>query len=127
MIEHGSRNERVVKTLTHIGPAVLNGGTSTFLAFILLAGSKSHVFSSFFKIFFLVVVCGLFQGLFVLPMLLGILGPHANEVEAHEVVDVEESENEEEENSNVSCFKENKNNKKGMELIDQPREDSYKV
>ena len=33
------------------------------------------LFSSFFKIFFLVVSFGLFQGLAVLPVLLSIVGP----------------------------------------------------
>ena len=32
----GSREDRVRTTLIHIGPAVLNGGVSTFIAFILL-------------------------------------------------------------------------------------------
>ena len=49
LTEKGSKEERVVNTLVNIGPAVLNGGCSTFLAFVLLATSKSHVFSSFFK------------------------------------------------------------------------------
>merc|ERR1712048_899586 len=48
--EKGTKNERVAKTMKNIGPAVFNGGFSTFLAFILLAGSRSHVFTSFFKI-----------------------------------------------------------------------------
>jgi hypothetical protein len=39
-----------LKTLRDIGPAVLNGGFSTFLAFVLTAGSTSHVFSTFFKV-----------------------------------------------------------------------------
>ena len=34
------KNERVEKTLVNIGPAVFNGGFSTFLAFILLITSK---------------------------------------------------------------------------------------
>jgi len=46
----GSRKERTVKTVQNIGPAVLNGGFSTFLALALLATSESHVFSSFFKV-----------------------------------------------------------------------------
>ena len=50
LTNQGSRNERVRNALTEIGPAVFNGGFSTFLAFILLAGSKSHVFQVFFKV-----------------------------------------------------------------------------
>jgi len=71
----GTREERAVKTLRDIGPAVLNGGFSTFLAFILTAGSASHVFSTFFKIFFLVVLFGLYHALVFLPVLLSLMGP----------------------------------------------------
>lgn len=73
----GSKRERSAQTLVNIGPAVLNGGVSTFIAFVLLASSDSHVFSSFFKIFFLVVVFGLFHGLVLLPVVLRIAGPGA--------------------------------------------------
>ena len=44
------RNQRVQSALENIGPAVANGGITTTLAFILLAGSKSHVFTVFFKV-----------------------------------------------------------------------------
>ena len=73
--ENGDRNERVKATLANIGPAVLNGGFTTTLAFILLANSESHVFLSFFKIFFLVVSFGLYHGLIVLPVFLSLFGP----------------------------------------------------
>ena len=36
--------------LQNVGPAVLNGGVSTFLAMVLLAASKSYVFTVFFKV-----------------------------------------------------------------------------
>jgi hypothetical protein len=35
----------------------LNGGFSTFLALVLLASSKSHVFSSFFKVLRVIYTC----------------------------------------------------------------------
>lgn len=82
LLESGnSRAKRVEATMTNIGPAVLNGGITTTLAFILLADSKSHVFSSFFKIFFLVVMFGLFHGLATLPVLLSIFGPASHSVD----------------------------------------------
>ena len=62
---------------SRVGPAVFNGGLSTLLAFILLSTSQSYVFLSFFKIFFLICVFGLFHGLLVLPVLLATLGPPA--------------------------------------------------
>ena len=46
----GSRSHRSIMALQNVGPAVLNGGVSTFLAMVLLAASKSYVFSVFFKV-----------------------------------------------------------------------------
>eukprot|EP00090_Calanus_glacialis_P005513 TRINITY_DN14271_c0_g1_i1.p1 TRINITY_DN14271_c0_g1~~TRINITY_DN14271_c0_g1_i1.p1 ORF type:complete len:913 (+),score=178.94 TRINITY_DN14271_c0_g1_i1:65-2740(+) len=73
----GTRNERMVQTMTKIGPAVLNGGLSTLFAFILLSTSKTYIFLSFFKIFFLICVFGLFHGLVALPVLLALIGPES--------------------------------------------------
>ena len=42
--------ERMVATLRNIGPAVFNGGFSTFLAFVLLANSSSYGFVVFFRV-----------------------------------------------------------------------------
>ncbi|KAK7065466.1 Patched domain-containing protein 3 [Halocaridina rubra] len=75
MTKHGTREERARMTVATIGPAILHGGFSTFLAFIFLANSDSHVFVTFFKIFFAVVMYGLLHGLVFLPVLLSMLGP----------------------------------------------------
>eukprot|EP00090_Calanus_glacialis_P022071 TRINITY_DN34049_c0_g1_i2.p1 TRINITY_DN34049_c0_g1~~TRINITY_DN34049_c0_g1_i2.p1 ORF type:complete len:564 (-),score=121.57 TRINITY_DN34049_c0_g1_i2:171-1631(-) len=80
----GDRLQRVVNTLTKIGPAVLNGGFSTLLAFILLSTSQSYIFLSFFKIFFLICVFGLYHGLIVLPVMLAVAGP------VHQLSDIDE-------------------------------------
>ncbi len=58
-----------------MGPAVLNGGVSTILAFILLSTSDTYIFLSFFKIFFLICVFGLYHGLIALPVILSLVGP----------------------------------------------------
>ena len=79
MVAKGSRNERMKQTMISTAPAVLNGGISTFLAFVLLSMSKSIVFLTFFKVFFLVVVFGLFHGLLFLPVVLSLLGPKSME------------------------------------------------
>ncbi|XP_055956287.1 patched domain-containing protein 3 [Patella vulgata] len=71
----GNRQERSLKTLKSIGPAVFNGGFSTFLAFVLLSTSTSYGFSLFFRVFFSVVVFGLFHGLCYLPVVLSWVGP----------------------------------------------------
>ncbi|KAJ8305846.1 hypothetical protein KUTeg_016391 [Tegillarca granosa] len=75
MTIRGSRNDRVKSTLVEIGSPVFSGGFSTFLAFILLVGSNSYVFTTFFKVFLLVVVFGLFHGLVYLPTILSWIGP----------------------------------------------------
>ena len=80
----GDKNKRIEKTLTNIGPAVFNGGFSTFLAFILLMNSQSYVFMTFFKIFSLVVFFGLFHGMVFLPVILSLIGPSPYENEANE-------------------------------------------
>lgn len=73
----GSREERSFKTVTSIGTAVLWGGGSTFLSLSLLSMSKAYTFQSFFKIFFLVIIFGLFNGLLFLPVVLALMGPSA--------------------------------------------------
>lgn len=86
----GSRNDRAREALVEIGPAVFNGGISTFLAFCLLAVSESYAFQTFFKVFFLVVTIGLWHGLVFLPVLLGIAGPkpYSTSIETGEEVAV---------------------------------------
>jgi len=74
----GNADDRMVSTLKSIGPAVLNGGISTLLAVSMLANSESHVFISYFKIFFLMIVFGLYFGLVLLPVLLSLFGAEPN-------------------------------------------------
>ena len=45
------------------------------LALSLLVTSRSHVFTSFFKIFLMICLFGLFHGLIMLPVVLGLFGP----------------------------------------------------
>ncbi|KAL3868797.1 hypothetical protein ACJMK2_041557 [Sinanodonta woodiana] len=71
----GSKDDRAKVTLVKIGPAVINGGFSTFLAFVLLADSNSYGFVLFFRVFMSVVVFGLFHGLVYLPVILSFIGP----------------------------------------------------
>ena len=74
IILSGSSLERAQSSLLKICPAVLNGGMTTFLALIVLADSTSHAFLTFFKVFFLTVLCGLFHGVVFLPVLLSWIG-----------------------------------------------------
>jgi len=80
----GSRLEKTLKSLELIGPAVLNGGVTTFLALILCGWSASHTFVTFFKVFILTVVFGLYHGLCLLPVLLCLCGPVFDNLEDHQ-------------------------------------------
>ncbi|PNF27986.1 hypothetical protein B7P43_G14201 [Cryptotermes secundus] len=71
----GTRSARALDAVTSIGPAIYSGGLSTLLAISMLALSDSYIFTSFFKIFFLVVMFGLFYGTMFLPVLLSLIGP----------------------------------------------------
>ncbi len=75
MLKAGTNEERVIAALSDVGAAVLNGGISTFLAVLFLAGSKSYVFRVLFQQFFLTVALGLGHGMILLPVLLSMFGP----------------------------------------------------
>ena len=73
-ITKGTRKERAMNGFIAMGPAILHGGITTFLALIFLAFSESHVFVTFFNIVSMTVVFGLFHGLFFLPVMLILFG-----------------------------------------------------
>merc|ERR1712110_975652 len=75
LMSQGSRQERATSAVKLIGAAVINGGTTTFLALLFCGLSSSHVYQTFFKVFSLTVVFGLFHGLVLLPVVLSLLGP----------------------------------------------------
>jgi len=74
------KNPRMTRTLIavkHIGAAVVYGAGSTLLAMSMLAFSTSYVFMAFFRIFFLVILFGLWHGLILLPVVLSTIGPRS--------------------------------------------------
>ena len=81
--------KRAQTGLSNICPAVLNGGFTTFLALVIMADSNTHVFQTFFKVFFLTVVFGLFHGVIFLPTLLSWIGSDNIKENEPEVVIVE--------------------------------------
>eukprot|EP00232_Nephroselmis_pyriformis_P018236 CAMPEP_0182899448 /NCGR_PEP_ID=MMETSP0034_2-20130328/28076_1 /TAXON_ID=156128 /ORGANISM="Nephroselmis pyriformis, Strain CCMP717" /LENGTH=896 /DNA_ID=CAMNT_0025033481 /DNA_START=90 /DNA_END=2780 /DNA_ORIENTATION=+ len=75
VVKTGTANERIEKALTEMGPAVFHGAMSTFLAVMVLSGSISYVFITFFKQLFLCITLGLAHGLILLPVLLSLANP----------------------------------------------------
>ena len=83
METHGTPDERLKGALGNMGVAVINGAFSTFLAVLLLGGSKSYVFVTFFRQLFLCIVFGLSHGLILLPVLMSLAAPKAYSQGAH--------------------------------------------
>ena len=82
-----SKEKKVKKVISEEGPAVFNGGFSTFLAFAILVFADSFAFTVFFKVFFLISVFGLYHGLVFLPVFLSIFGmSRSNDKELHNSV-----------------------------------------
>jgi len=75
MVASGTRDERAAKALRELGPSVIYGMTSTFLAVLAMAASFSYVFQTFFKMFSIIVALGGFHGLIVLPVVMSLVGP----------------------------------------------------
>ena len=85
IISRGTRKERAMNSFVAIGPAILHGGITTFLALIFLAFSESHTFVTIFKIVSMTVAFGLFHGLFFLPVMLILFGSDNVEGDGDEV------------------------------------------
>jgi len=73
-VAEGTPTERAQSALVTLGPAIVNAGITTLLAVIILPFSGSHVFITFFKVFSLTVLYGVFHGLVFLPTILASFG-----------------------------------------------------
>jgi hypothetical protein len=58
-----------------MGPSVFHGAFSTFLAIVVLSGSKSYIFKVFFKMWFGIIIFGVSNGFILLPVVLSLFGP----------------------------------------------------
>lgn len=78
------RPKAVIQALADMGTPVCHGAMSTFIAIVVLAGSKSYVFISFFKQLVLATMLGCAHGMLLLPVLLCLLGPRPRPFSAYE-------------------------------------------
>ena len=86
MIATGSREERAIRALRHIGPSVIHGGMTTLMSTCVMLAAQSYVFRVISKMFILLVLLGLFFGMALLPVLLSLVGPTKYVVAGHSIV-----------------------------------------
>lgn len=70
-----SRDERVVKTVEEMGPAIFLGVATTFGAILPLAFARAQIFRVFFNMFLGIVLVGGLHGMLLTPVLLSFFGP----------------------------------------------------
>ena len=77
-----NRERRVAKVrsaFTKIGNSVFHGAFSTFVAISTISVSTSYVFQAFFRQWFGIILFGMLHAFFLLPVLLGLIGPLKHE------------------------------------------------
>ncbi|XP_060064745.1 patched domain-containing protein 3-like [Ylistrum balloti] len=74
--EGPDKNSRVCKALEITAGPIVNSAVSSIVGIIMLTLSESYVFISFFRVMLLVILFGLFHGMFVLPVVLSLIGPN---------------------------------------------------
>ncbi|KAM4605951.1 patched domain-containing protein 3-like [Polymixia lowei] len=82
-----SANEKAIDALFVLGYPIVQGALSSILGVVVLAASKNHIFRTFFKIMFLVMIFGLVHGITFIPVFLTLFTCSS---EKHEVAKKEE-------------------------------------
>merc|ERR1719454_1406022 len=72
---HQKRVHKARGALSSMGSSVFHGAFSTFLAIVVLSPSKSYIFTSFFRMWFGIIIFGVSNGFILLPVLLALCGP----------------------------------------------------
>ena len=72
----GSRNQRALKAIMHVGVPILNSAVSTVLGVLMLAFCKSFIFLTFCKSMLIIMSLGVLNSLIFLPVMLSVVGPH---------------------------------------------------
>eukprot|EP00045_Choanoeca_perplexa_P015911 m.206891 g.206891 ORF g.206891 m.206891 type:complete len:1637 (+) comp17116_c0_seq1:125-5035(+) len=72
-----SRTDRARRSVAFMGPAIFHGFMSSILATCFIAGSETgFIVRYFFGMFFTTLVISALNGLFFLPVVLSLVGPH---------------------------------------------------
>lgn len=75
--QRGTRQERAMKAMNEMGSSVVVGIASTkFLGVCVLAFAPSTLFKLYyFRMYLFIIILGVFNGLFFLPVMLSVIGP----------------------------------------------------
>lgn len=79
--QRGTRQERAMKAMNKMGSSVVVGIASTkLLGICVLAFAPSNLFKLYyFRMYLLIIILGVFNGLFFLPVTLSLIGPATDE------------------------------------------------
>ena len=69
------REYKARKAVSQMGSSVIHGGASTFIAISVLAFSESYIFQCFFRMWIGIIIFGIANGFFLLPIILSTCGP----------------------------------------------------
>eukprot|EP01026_Neomeris_dumetosa_P062917 TRINITY_DN5965_c0_g1_i1.p1 TRINITY_DN5965_c0_g1~~TRINITY_DN5965_c0_g1_i1.p1 ORF type:complete len:894 (+),score=109.62 TRINITY_DN5965_c0_g1_i1:70-2751(+) len=76
LVVQGTKRERAQLALKDIGGEVFSGGFTTFLGVVIMGAASHYIFQTFFKMFFALIVLGLWHGIILLPVVLSLVGPN---------------------------------------------------
>lgn len=69
------RQYKATMALSKMGSSVFHGGFSTFVAISVLAPAKTYITIAFYRLWFGIILFGLANGFFLLPVILSFIGP----------------------------------------------------
>merc|ERR1719464_2096482 len=70
-----------------MGSSVFHGGFSTFVAISVLAPSDTYIFVAFYRLWFGIILFGMANGFFLIPVVLSYVGPLETSVDPHLHID----------------------------------------
>eukprot|EP01025_Chloroclados_australasicus_P031754 TRINITY_DN3212_c0_g2_i12.p1 TRINITY_DN3212_c0_g2~~TRINITY_DN3212_c0_g2_i12.p1 ORF type:complete len:838 (-),score=67.46 TRINITY_DN3212_c0_g2_i12:303-2816(-) len=77
LVVQGTKSQRAQLALANIGGEVFSGGFTTLLGVVVMGAAVGYVFQTFFKMFFALIVLGLWHGIVILPIALSLVGPRS--------------------------------------------------